>query len=174
MIIGSFPIGKFSDPKRRKDILPHELDFFFGGERNLLWKLVGEAFGRELRAREDVISLLEEQGLAVGDVIASCRRKGGRASDSDLYDIVWNRELLSVIQRNRIKTLYFTSKGVMQWFHRLFPESDHKEVLLISPSAQSARSVVKRSDYLAWKKRHPEGRPRDFISVFYRRIFASE
>lgn len=171
MIIGSFPIGKFTDPKRKSEIRPHELDFFFGGEKNLLWKLLGASVGKELRTKEEVIDYLEEKGLAVGDVIRSCRRKGGRASDSDLYDIEWNHDLLEIIRRNRIETVYFTSKKVQGWFNRLFPEAKLQEILLISPSAQSVRSIVKTEGFLKWRRTHPQAPVRDYIFWVYSNIF---
>lgn len=171
MIIGSFPIGKFSNPHRRGEIKPHEIDFFFGGEKNLLWKLLGECYGVSLIKKEDVVSLLEQEGLAVGDMITSCRRVEGKASDSDLYDITWNHGLLAVIKKNKIQKIYFTSRQVQKWFHKLFPEAELNEVLLISPSAQSRRAVVRSEDYKAWKKGHPEAKTWDYILSFYKRIF---
>ena len=59
MIVGSFPIGKFTDPKRRHEI----------------------------------------------NVIKSCRRVKGSASDSDLYDIKWNLGLLDTIKKHHIKKI---------------------------------------------------------------------
>lgn len=168
MIIGSFPIGKFSDPKRKHEIKAHEIDFYFGGEKNLLWRLIGESFGRTLDSKAAIISLLEEKGIALGDVIVSCKRKEGRASDSDLYDIKWNHELLGLLKKNNIKKVLFTSRQVHKWFKRLFPDAGLEEVQLISPSAQSARSIVRSKEYLDWKKKHPNGRTWDFILANYR------
>jgi G:T/U-mismatch repair DNA glycosylase len=156
MIIGSFPIGKFTNPKRKGEIKPHEYDFFFGGEKNLLWKLLADIFQRKLASKKDILSLLEDTGLGIGDVIESCTRKNGSASDSDLYDIQWNEELLSIIDKHHIRTVLFTSKKVETWFNRLFPESDHvKKVLLITPSGQVLRSLPRREDFQRWLKKHP-------------------
>lgn len=175
MIIGSFPISKFSNPKRRHEIKPHEYDFFFGGEKNLLWKLLSAAFETKISCKQDIVSMLKQHQLGVGDVIKSCRRRDGRSSDSDLYDIGWNQELLKTLRRHKIKTLYFTSRQVEKWFFQLFPESanEFQQVLLISPSAQSARSVVRRPDYQAWKKKHPNMKTFDFILFFYKQMFQS-
>ena len=172
MIIGSFPIGKFTNPKKRIEIKPHELDFFFGGEKNLLWKLLGLCFDRELKTKEDVIRLLEEQGIAVGDVIKSCRRKNGGASDTDLFQIKWNEDLINVIRDNGIKKVFFTSRKVEGWFNKLFPESaDLEKVTLISPSGQSVRGLSYHPDYRAWEKAH-RGEPKfNFILNIYRSKF---
>lgn len=172
IIIGSFPIGKFSNPKRHHEIKEHEMDFFFGGEKNLLWKLLGHCCGVELKTKQDVIKLLEQKGIAVGDVIVSCRRKEGRASDSDLYDIKWNKDLIDVIKKNKIKRLYFTSMQVHKWFKRLFEIPQDIEVIqLISPSAQSARALVRMQSYIVWKSDHPDAKTIEFIYDSYRKVF---
>ena len=79
--------------------------------------------------------------LVWGDLVKSCRRKEGSASDSALYDIEWNLDLYPEIVERKIKTLYFTSKFVEKNYHRLFPDSKINEILLLSPSAQSYRSL---------------------------------
>lgn len=171
MIVGSFPIGKFSDPKRRGEVKPHEMEFFFGGEKNLLWKLLGECFQVSVKTKEQVIVLLEREGLAIGDVITSCRRIDGKGSDSALYDITWNHNLLKIIQKHRIQKVYFTSRQVQKWFDKLFPEAELERVLLISPSAQSSRAVVRTESYKVWKQAHPEGKTWDYILSFYKSVF---
>lgn len=172
MIVGSFPIAKFSNPKKRSEIKPHELDFFFGGEKNLLWKLLGLCFDRDLKSKKDVIRLLEDQGIAVGDVIKACRRKNGGGSDSDLYQIKWNNDLIDIIRDNGIKKVFFTSRKVEVWFNKLFPESsDIEKVTLISPSGQSVRSLSHHPDYEDWEKLH-RGEPKfNFILTNYRLKF---
>lgn len=172
MIIGSFPIGKFTNPDRRSEIKSSEHDFFFGGEKNLLWRLLGEVFAMKVTTTSDIVRLLKKHHLAVGDVIRSCSRKNHGASDSDLYDIEWNQDLLSVISKNQIKKIYFTSKKVESWFERLFPDTHQlTKITLISPSAQSVRSLSRRSDYQAWLKKNPMAPKYDFILMDYKQKF---
>lgn len=174
MIIGTFPIAKFTDPTRRGEIKEHEFDFFFGGEKNLLWKLLGKVFNRSLTCKEEIISLLEREGIAIGDLVKSCRRKNGRSSDSDLYDIEWNKELIKLIRDHHIKKLFFTSKKVEQLFNKLFPEStDLVKVRLISPSAQAARSLYCEPGFNDWRKRHPTEKSFKFILTIYRHKFVT-
>jgi G:T/U-mismatch repair DNA glycosylase len=156
MIIGSFPIGKFTNPLRRQEIKPHELDFFFGGEKNLLWRLLGDCFKTSLKNKSQIIELLEREGIALGDVISACRRRQGRASDADLYDIHWNQDLLARINQHGIKKVYFTSRQVEKWFIKLFPQHELQCQLLLSPSAQSARSIGGMPDYKSWRLSHPQ------------------
>jgi hypoxanthine-DNA glycosylase len=173
MIIGSFPIGKFSDPERKNEIKSHELEFFFGGEKNLLWKLLGQVFNHPVSTRKEVITLLTLHGLAIGDVIKSCRRKGGGASDSDLYDVDWNSELVDVIRKKNITRVYFTSKKVEQWFNKLFKETeDLEKITLISPSAQSVRSITRREDFKNWIKSNPGVKMFEFILHDYKKKFS--
>lgn len=172
MLIGSFPIGKFSDPKRRHEIKEHELDFFFGGEKNLLWKLLGNVFAMPVKTPEQVRKLLRAHKLGIGDVIRSCKRKKGGGSDTDLYDIEWNEKLIEVIRKNKIRTLYFTSKKVESWFNKLFKDTDDlNKISLISPSGQSVRSLSRREDFKQWKIKNPEASSLEFIQHDYRLKF---
>jgi G:T/U-mismatch repair DNA glycosylase len=172
MLIGSFPIAKFSDPTRKQEIKGHEIDFFFGGEKNLLWRLIGDTFGVKLKNRKDIVKLLTEKHIGVGDVIRSCVRREGRSSDKDLQDIEWNTELLGLIRKNRIRKLYFTSRGVEKWFYRLFPEArDLEAITLISPSAQSARALGGTESYKKWRRNNPLTPTYDFILKSYQKAF---
>lgn len=175
MIIGSFPIAKFSNPKRRHEIKNHELDFFFGGEKNLLWKLLGEVFNVQLKTRDDVVKLLIRKKIAIGDVIVSCQRKNGGGSDSDLYDIEWNQDLLKMIDSHKIRKVFFTSKKVANWFNKLFPHSSHLEkIILVSPSGQSVRSVHRHPEYNGWLQQNPQASKYEFILSYYRSKFETD
>ncbi len=162
MIIGSFPIGKFSHPERRAEIKDHEINFFFGGERNLLWRLLGDVFQRPMKTKKEIKEVLEEHGLGIGDVIKSCKRIKGGASDS----------LLKIIEKNKINKIYFTSKQVAKWFNRLFPSTDHLiKIILISPSSQSMRGLAKNKEYIEWKKLSPMSPSYEFILNTYKKNF---
>ncbi len=175
MIIGSFPIGKFTNPERSGEIKAHEFNFFFGGEKNLLWRLIGDRFNRTLKSKDDIVGLLEEKGIGLGDVIRSCERRNGSASDADLLNIEWNKDLLRILKNKKIKRVYFISRQVEKWFTKLFPESDSLEkILLISPSAQSFRSLSRRADYQKWKAKHPKDKAYDFILLDYHSKIAQD
>jgi len=172
MIIGSFPIGKFSNPKRSHEIKKHEFNIFFGGEKNLLWKLLGAVFNMPVSSKSEIRSLLISQGLAIGDVIRSCKRKNGGGSDTDLYDIEWNMELIDVIRKKKIKKLFFTSRKVEIWFNKIFKDTDDLvKISLISPSGQSIRSITRREDFRAWEKTHKLEPKVNFIFYDYQLKF---
>ncbi len=171
MIIGSFPIGKFTHPGRRDEIKEHEINFFFGGEKNLLWRLIGDTFGRKLRSKKDIVDLLTEQHIGIGDVIKSCVRNNGGGSDKDLLEIEWNTELLSVIEKHKIKRVFFTGTGVEKWFRKLYPEAGLEMITLVSPSAQSARALGRRPEFRAWRKKNPALPVYEFILISYKNAF---
>lgn len=172
MIIGSFPIGKFTDSKRRKEIKSHEIDFFYGGEKNLLWKLLGDVYKVNLTDKDTITRFLNSKHLALGDVIASCVRLYGGASDADLRDIKWNKKLLEVITENKIPIVYFTSKKVAHWFNQLFPSAQNLlKVTLISPSAQSVRSLQNDADFKEWLNKNPGKKTYFFLLQDYRNKF---
>lgn len=173
LIVGSFPIGKFTHPKRKSEIKTHEYNFHFGGETNLLWKLLARVFDVEFKRTEEIKKFLNKNKIGLADLIVSCRRKNGGASDSDLYDITWNVELPNLIVQHRIKMIYFTSKYVQKKFHRLFPEVTVPSVLLISPSAQSYRSLGRDAGYAKFKRLHPDLKAFDYILMCYRKAFGS-
>lgn len=174
MIIGTFPIGKFTHPERRHEIRENEMDFFFGGQTNLLWKLLAAAFREDLSSPQTIKKFLKLKQMGIGDLIISCRRKNGSAADTDLFDIEWNVDLLKKIDHRGIKTVYFTGKKVEDWFQKLFPETSHlKKISLISPSAQIFRSLPKREDYQLWRKKFPDEPSLTFLVNDYREKFQS-
>jgi hypoxanthine-DNA glycosylase len=172
MIIGSFPIAKFTHPQRRQEIKDHEYDFFFGGETNLLWKLLAATFKEQISSKYEIIELLEKKGIAMGDVIKACKRRDGSAADAALYDIKWNHQLLEIIHSHNIKMVFFTSRKVETWFNKLFPESkDLLKICLISPSAQSYRAIGATAAYKQWKQRHPGQKMFDYVLNHYKKAF---
>jgi len=173
MIIGSFPIGKFSNPKRRHEIKETELDFFFGGATNLLWRLLGDTFNVELKTKTDIKRFLQAKKLGIGDVISSCVRREGKGSDKDLLEIEWNTRLMEDIKRHKIERLFFTSRGVEKWFFHLFPDVEIETITLISPSAQSARSLWSNPSFEQWKKNNPDTPTYEFILKTYQKAFKS-
>lgn len=172
MIIGSFPIGKFTNPQRKNEIKDAEVDFFFGGERNLLWKILSEVFERPLRSKSEIESFLIEKRIGVGDVIKSCVRKEGRASDTDLTEIEWNEDLPGILKENGIRKIYFTSRQVERWFRNLNQGPlDLDWVTLPSPSGQAIRGLWRSQDYQKWKNSHPHKPSFSFLVFKYKEVF---
>ncbi|MDD4975107.1 MAG: hypothetical protein PHY93_12190 [Bacteriovorax sp.] len=173
LIIGTFPIGKFTNPKRKKEIKPHEIDFFYGGEANLLWSLLGLSYHRTLDSKKKIIDFLEEKKISMADVIKSCRRKKGSANDSDLYDIEWNSELGQFVKENHFEKIYFTSQKAYQWFLQNIGKLEGGEaVVLLSPSASGVRSFPRLPEYKEWAKTVTlNKKPTVFRELFYQKTF---
>lgn len=173
MIIGSFPIGKFTNPSRRNEInIETEIDFYYGGSKNKLWELIGTCFNRELKSKKAVIDFLNEENIAVADVIKSCRRVKGSALDKDLKEIGWNLELKKLINEKSIKRLLFTSKLVKTWFEKHIGELEKADfVILPSPSPASMISLARTHEFKKWLDTHPGKRPSDYRQWLYRQIF---
>lgn len=175
LIIGTFPIRKFT-ARLMSEIKPHEIDFHYGGEGNQLWKLLGASFELELTSKEAIQSFLEKQKLGVGDLIRSCRRKNQSSLDKDLYDIEWNTNLIELIQKHEIKNLYFTGKGVRQWFDRyILKPANFKPncelITLLTPASTGARAIGNMEEYKRYKDANPLASTFDFRLEFYRSLF---
>lgn len=176
LIIGSFPIGKFTDRSRWHEIKEHEIDFYYGGEGNQLWKLLSKVFQVDLSSREKIIAFIERENISLADVIKSCSRHGGRANDADLHNIEWNTGLRDFIERNHFKKIYFTSKKVYHWFeqHIGLPESAVGKcelIFLLSPSANGVRPIPRMKEYREWKKTHGDISPSEYRELMYKKSF---
>ena len=155
MVVGSFPIGKFTDPARRCEInLEEEVDFFYGGKHNVFWRYLSEALNEQsnLTDRRALEEMLTRHGIAMGDVISSCCRLDGQASDSKLRSIEFNQSLKDKLHRHEIKRLVFTSQMVKRWFAvKIDRLEEYQVVTLISPSRQGLRSIGQMSEFRKWQ-----------------------
>ncbi len=173
IIIGSFPIAIFTSPMNPKK---GEIDFFYGGKRNQLWKILSICFERELKNEKQIKNFLSEKCLALGDVIKSCQRINGGSLDSDLKNCEYFIELAEIIPKNNIKTLYFTSSKVQNIFRQKIGVLEGtKEILLLSPSAGGLRKIGKKfqTDLKYWKKIYPDKKLTEFRVYLYKKIFSS-
>jgi G:T/U-mismatch repair DNA glycosylase len=173
LIVGNFPIGKFSNPLRFDERKSQEMDFYYGGGTNKLWRLLGKSFDVELNNIQVIKKFLKEHGFALADILISCRRVNGSALDTALYDKMYNYELKEIIEAKGIEELLFTSKHVSSEFKKhigRFP--DLKHTILISPSPTAIRGLVKNREYLAMKELNPEFTIEEFRLMKYKQVFS--
>jgi hypoxanthine-DNA glycosylase len=173
LIVGNFPIGKFSNPSRFHERKDNEMDFYYGGASNKLWRLLGKCFNLELSGESSIKSFLKDHHFALADILLSCRRIKGSALDSALYDKVYNHELKDIIEQVGFKELIFTSKHVASEFKKhigRFPEITH--TILISPSPTAVRGLVKNREYLALKEHNPKLTIEEFRLMKYKQVFS--
>ena len=175
LILGSFPIAKFTSLDRKKKFKEGEIDFFYGGEKNQLWKLLSLCFKRELGNKNQIVAFLNEKGIAFADIIKSCRRVGGGSLDSDLKNCEYFKELGDLILKSSITQVFFTSVKVQSLFkNKIGSVNGVKEILLISPSGGGIRQISKpfKKEFNKWRKKNPKNKISDFRVYIYLKIFS--
>ena len=173
LIVGNFPIGKFTDPARFHERKDQEMDFYYGGASNKLWRLLSACFDIELKNVDSIKNFLKSHHFALADILLSCRRVGGSALDTALYDKTYNYELKNIIEKHHFEELLFTSRHVYTEFRKhigKFP--DIKHTILISPSPTAVRGLVKNRQYLELKRKNPQLTIEEFRLMKYREIFS--
>jgi G:T/U-mismatch repair DNA glycosylase len=172
MILGSFPSGKFTNPDRREEIKPEEIDFYFGSGQNSLWNLIGDCYGEELSSKSAIKKLLRKEKIGLANIIYSCKRDEGRAADRDLGDIEFNLDLESEFLKRKVEVIYFTSVQVMTWYRsKIKIKGGIKEVLLFSPSSQGARAIGRLEEFKKWRKKTPKADAYKYRLKQYRKHF---
>ena len=171
-IVGTFPIGKFTNPLRKDEIKPNEIDFFYGGATNRHWVAMADLFNKELKSRANIETFLCENKISVADVIQSCRRINGEASDDKLYEMIWNPNLDKILKEHPSTKIIFTSDIAAEWFNaNIYKDYPSQMVILISPSAQGARRIGRMNEYKALKARTPNYNTLEFLKLKYREAF---
>jgi hypothetical protein len=174
IIVGSFPIAKFTQKTRPQNLTDGEVDFSYGGNRSQLWNLLSICYSRELKTKDQICQFLRDEKIAIGDVIISCQRIGGSSSDNDLRNCIYFTGLKGLIENSPVKTIYFTSTKVRDIFHKKVGSIDGvKELLLISPSGSGIRRLNKifEAQFLHWKKANASSKITEFRVYMYQEIF---
>jgi hypoxanthine-DNA glycosylase len=131
LVVGTFPGRQFS----QRSASENEADihaFSYGG-RNQFWRILEKIYGVDLPTRDSKKQLFQDLNIGLLDVIKACRRKKPSNLDTDLTDIVWNKEEFELIfKENMIKNVFCTGKAVAQIFQKWYPEQAC--VALPSPS----------------------------------------
>lgn len=141
LILGSFPGKESTQEKKRPD------DWYYGANRNQFWKILELVYGRELRSQRDKQKLFEDYGIAITDIIKSCKRAEGSSADKNLTEKVYNTEVIKkIIEGNNIEKILFTSKGVEKEFTtHIEPHirnRQYQKIVLITPSPAYLRDSV--------------------------------
>lgn len=133
LLLGSFT-GKITD---------NSYDWFYGTKRNLFWPIIQEVYDMKLNnkmAKQDLFSRLK---ISIMDIILSCERKANNNLDTNLINIVLNREVSKIIEGNKIKKIFFSSRFVEKLYRRHFKDlvlkySQMELITLPSPSPRYA------------------------------------
>jgi G:T/U-mismatch repair DNA glycosylase len=103
------------------------------------------AYQLPLDTKEAQMALMERLGMAMGDVIHSCRRAEGTNADTNLTEIEYNTGAVAeFLAHYSIHAIYFTSAFVATKFGRHFREVTEpyphlQYITLPSPSPRFAR-----------------------------------
>jgi hypoxanthine-DNA glycosylase len=133
LILGSFP---GIDQTRRANKAD---EWYYSAKRNQFWKILEVVYSIQLRTAADKMSLFNDVGIAVTDVLLRAKRTNESNLDNNLEIVEYNKDAIQrIINLERIKMVYFTSQFVQKHFVKLFPGYSNCECLP-SPSPRYAR-----------------------------------
>ena len=135
LILGSFP-GREQTLKA-----PGAHEWFYGAKRNQLWQILELVYERKLGNRTEKQALFESAGIAITDIIKTCRRRDGTNMDENLEVIEWNKAEIDQILKIHNPAVLFTSRFVEKQFKRFFPDYMLTD-LLPSPSPRYFRLSI--------------------------------
>ena len=138
LILGSFPSVK-----------SRESGFFYGHPQNRFWRVLAAVFEDTVPATvEEKKAFLAAHGIALWDVIASCRIEG--SADSSIRDVVPN-DIASLLKSHSIRAIFTNGKTAQTLYDKhIFPTLGVSALCLPSTSpANAAWSVEKLVN--AWR-----------------------
>lgn len=126
-------LGTFPSPMSR------QRQEYYGNPANRFWRLLATVYGvADLRGSEyvDKISLLEEQGIALWDVVESCEIVG--AADNKIKNPVYNDIPDFLARRPTIRRIILNGSTARRLFEQAFasPSAEVVDCLSTSPANQ--------------------------------------
>lgn len=165
LIVGSFPGMEQIINKKSPD------EWFYSAADNLFWVILSEAFQTELKTVMQRKGFFEEKGIAITDIFTKVKRKERSNRDKFLYEMEYNKEICSIIEKSGIKKLFFTSKFVEKHFLKTFPEIKFG-ISLPSPSPAANIPISKSADYKNYKQDYPDGNTFSFRVFKYKQYLS--
>lgn len=123
VIVGTLPPPRFSTG----ELKPHDVDFCYGSQDGLLWKILDTIFNLNLdyentyKAIEQRKKFLKTRKLGICDIVSSCEREKIDASDLGMQNVTLRNLITYLTQYTSIKTLIFTggnTKNGPEYFFR--------------------------------------------------------
>lgn len=138
LILGSFPSVK-----------SREVGFYYGHPQNRFWPLLASIFSEEIpKTTEGRHAFLLRHGIALWDVIASCRIEG--SADSSISDVVPN-DLQPILEKAEIREIY-TNGGTAAGLFQKYQEKTSGRRAIRLPSTSPANAGWSFDRLLeAWK-----------------------
>jgi hypoxanthine-DNA glycosylase len=141
LLLGSF-VGK--QAVKGTAATDDSYDWFYGTKRNQFWSILEGVYGIELRNKTSKQELLAKLGIAVADIICECERKDNNNLDTNLLNIVYNKDIDGIIETTPIEMIFFTSKFVECSFKKHFKSiiNDHPFIQLVTLPSPSPRYAL--------------------------------
>lgn len=92
---------------------------YYGYPGNHFWKIVGDLFGRRPRSYRFRLALLRGRGVALWDVVGSCRRTG--AADSSIRRARVNDLESFLLEHPRIRRIFVNGRTAERLLKTSFP-----------------------------------------------------
>jgi hypoxanthine-DNA glycosylase len=140
LILGSFPSAQ--------SLAAHQ---YYANPRNAFWPITGELFGFDAGAPyESRLAALRARGVALWDVLRSCRRPGSADSAFDPKSLVVNDFAALFADYPGITRVYFNGAKAAELYRRLAHPVERLRFqrLPSSSPAHATRAGVKRA---AWR-----------------------
>ena len=126
LILGTFPSVK-----------SREVKFYYGNPRNRFWAVTASLYGMDVPpSTEEKVRFLLTNGIALWDVVASCRIRG--SSDASIADAKGN-DVASLLRQTSINRIFTNGKTAKKLYDRLLSgETGMDAVCLPSTSPANA------------------------------------
>ncbi len=147
LILGSFPVYACTHAKPNQEYDGDcNLMFFYGSRHNDFWDYYSNHIDREvskLSGKRKIVESLEHHKIAITDIILSCKRKGKSASDKDLFDRVYNCQILEQLLDSGVIKIICTSKGVLGMLEHVISKGNFKgKVNLVTNMGELPEKVI--------------------------------
>ena len=140
LILGSFP-----------SVLSLASGQYYGNPRNAFWPITGALFGFDAAAAyETRLAALQSAGVALWDVLHTCRRAGSADAKIDPKSVVANDFAQLLAAYPSITRVCFNGSAAQQLYSRLVDVDADVDYRLL-PSTSPARAMPAGQKLQAWR-----------------------
>jgi len=138
LILGSFP-----------SVLSRQNHFYYGNPRNRFWQVLGGVLGEDVP--EDIpgkTAYLLRHGIALWDVLASCRIKG--SGDASIRGVLVN-DIPALLRRAPIQQIFCNGQTAGKYYKQYIQPLTHLQATVL-PSTSPANAAWRLDDLIAaWR-----------------------
>ncbi|OBI89187.1 DNA-deoxyinosine glycosylase [Mycobacterium asiaticum] len=125
---------------------------YYANPRNAFWPIIAEVFGFDCTAAYSRrLAVLQTRGVALWDVLHSCRRAGSADSAIDPKSLVVNDFGALFGEHPAITRVYFNGAKAAALFERLVRMTPPGVSFVRLPSTSPANAITKERKLAAWK-----------------------